>query len=301
MNKVKAAWADFTWNPVTGCSPVGEGCEHCYAEKVARRFNGKIAGDFSNPNTRINPDPFKVTLHPDRLYDPLRRRKPAKIFVCSMSDLFHPDVPFEFIAQIFSIMAFANQHTFMVLTKRPERTKAFFEWCKIMWIGLFPGNEPEYPIDTNCVFGFMDQKYFEGIDETDAPAWPLPNVWLGVTAEDQARADERIRILESIPAAKRFVSYEPALGPIDVQGFLDNGTISWIIAGGETGPGARECREEWIKGIYDQCQAAGVPFFFKQTGKIWVKGFNSTLVPVLYGRHAYNTPEQWMQRREWPK
>lgn len=236
----KIEWTDETFNPVTGCTKVSAGCQNCYAESMARR----LAGRFGYPEA---PHQFDVTLHPDKLDDPLHWRRPRRIFVCSMSDLFHPAVPFEYVDQVFGIMAEAPQHTYQVLTKRPERMLAFAQ-------------------------------------EWDYGDWRLPNVWLGVTAENQEAADERIPILLNTPAALRFVSCEPLLGPVDLEPFFSvydehgepsdgrynpDGSLmlSWVIAGGETGPGARPMNPHWVQGIRDQCQEADIPFFFKGWGR----------------------------------
>ena len=246
----KIEWADETWNPITGCSPVSAGCNNCYAKRMANRLRGRHGYPADNP--------FNVTLHPDRLEQPFRWLKPRKVFVCSMGDLFHEDVPFGFIAKVFGIMHSAKQHIFMVLTKRPERVKEFFEW--------FTGSE-------RC--GTWPKEY--------------PHVMIGVTAENQEQADKRIPVLLQIPAAVRFVSVEPMLGPVRIKterelhedaagmnldpmffsfkGINANGIgVDWVICGGETGPGARPMHPDWARSLRDQCQAAGVPFFFKQWG-----------------------------------
>jgi protein gp37 len=274
MNKTKIPWADFTWNPITGCTPVSEGCQNCYAERMARRFHKYETPDSDDgyipePGEKeINPDYFKVVLHPKKLDEPLRRKKPARIFVCSMSDLFHENVPNKFILDVFGTMNNCPQHTFLVLTKRPDRMNKLLAWLY---------------------------------------NYPLPNVWLGVTAENQARADERIPLLLQTPAAKRFVSIEPMLGPINLNSLSDGKTfwtrpaeceqnaIDWVIAGGETGPGARECKEEWIQSVYNQCQVAGVPFFFKQPGKKWIPADDSDYSPSPLNIWS------WEKRREFPK
>ncbi len=227
-----------TWNPVTGCTKVSEGCKNCYAERMAKR----LAGRYGYPKD----DPFKVTLHLDRLGQPLRWRKPTTIFVCSMSDLFHEDVPFEFVDEVLYAVKRCPQHTFLLLTKRPKRM-------------------------------------YEYVERVELVDWPLDNAWLGVTAENQEMADKRIPILLQMPAAKRFVSVEPMLGPVDLSYFLPKTPFkdckeelkpwynahgpNWIIVGGETGPGARPMNPDWARGLRDQCQDANVPFFFKQWGE----------------------------------
>lgn len=231
----KIEWTDETWNPVTGCTKVSQGCKHCYAERMATR----LAGRAGYP---VAPHQFDVTLHPERLGDPLRWKKPRRIFVNSMSDLFHRDVPFDFIQRVFFVMAHAPDHTFQILTKRPEIMHEFMGWVASLYV-------------------------------------KLPNVWLGVSVEDQKAADERIPWLLKTPATIRFVSYEPALGLVDFSYYVNkriinlttdiiaiSNTLDWIIAGGETGPGARPARPDWFRLVRDQCQAAGVPFFFKQVG-----------------------------------
>jgi protein gp37 len=249
LNKTKIAWTDFTWNPVTGCSPISEGCQNCYAEKAARRFY-KTPEKYKN---RINQPFFEVTTHPDRLAEPLKRKKPAKIFLCSMGDLFHDEVPDEFIRDVWIRMSWSSRHTFQILTKRPYR--------------MF-----------NLINRFNESKTCAGIK------LPLPNVWLGVTVENQQTADERIPLLLQTPAAKRFVSCEPLLGNIELSPEAIGGypssdewartgpkypRLDWVIVGGETGPNARLCRESWVADIYDQCRAAKVPFFFKNYGRWW--------------------------------
>ena len=208
-------WCQETWNPVTGCTPVSEGCAHCYAERMAKR----LAGRYGYPKD----DPFAVTLHADRLDQPLHWRKPRLIFVCSMGDLFHDDVFDTFILEVWNRFLEAPQHKYLVLTKRPQRMR---DWLR---------GRP-----------------------------PLPNVWLGVTAENQRTADERVPVLLDIPAAVRFVSCEPLLSPINFREKYSK--LGWVIVGGETGPGARRMELDWARWIHDQCIALKIPFFFKHIG-----------------------------------
>ena len=206
-------WTDKTWNPVTGCTKVSPGCAHCYAERMTERFDRQ---KFS-----------EIVLHPSRLNAPLHWRKPRRVFVNSMSDLFHEDIPSAFILDVFSVMNEAKQHTFQVLTKRAGR---MLEWVS---------------------------RYQEH---------PAPNIWLGVSCEDQPRAAERIPFLVRIPAVVRFVSLEPLLGPIDLslaRGGHDR-SIGWVIVGGESGPKARTMSLVWLRHIVERCRYYGIPVFVKQ-------------------------------------
>jgi len=208
-------WTECTWNPVTGCTKTSAGCQNCYAERMARRLKA-----MGNPRYRNG---FRVTLHEDLLDVPTRWTKPQVIFVNSMSDLFHPDVPTGFIRRVFDVMARANHHTFQILTKRADR------------------------------LGEIAPRL----------SWP-PNVWMGVTVED-ARNLDRIERLGEVPAAVRFLSLEPLLGPVSG---LPLEQIDWVIVGGESGPGARPMRQEWVRQIRDECLSEDVPFFFKQWGGV---------------------------------
>lgn len=248
MADTKIEWADKSWNIITGCDPISTGCQGCYARRMANRLRGR----FGYPAD----DPFRVTFHPDRLDEPLAWKKPKRIFVCSMADIFHKDVKPEWIDSILEVIAATPRHTYLVLTKRPENIE-----------------EKIYGVTPEC-----------GCRELGGGDY-LPNLWLGVTAENQEMADNRIPILLNTIAEKRFVSIEPMLGPINLSKYLhgeeENGTpfegaphvggcIKWtppldqVIAGAETGPGARPADLEWFRSLRDQCQAAGVPFFFKR-------------------------------------
>lgn len=242
MGKTKIEWAQASWNPITGCTPISEGCNHCYAQRMAIRLRGR----YGYPED----GPFRVTAHPDKLDEPTGWLQPKIIFVCSMGDLFHPDVKDEWISSIFETMFWNTHHRFLVLTKRPER---MLEIVRRIEAG------------SAC-------RYLYG-DESGAELMCRPfdtefsNVWLGVTAENQRRADERIHVLLEIPAARRFVSIEPMLGPVDLSQWLGrSGGLDWVICGGETGPGARPVHPDWVRSLRDQCQMAGVPFFFKSWG-----------------------------------
>jgi len=261
----KIEWADESWNPVTGCTKVDEGCRNCYAERMSKRLAGRCGYPAD--------DPFRVTLHPERLDKPLHWKKPRRIFVNSMSDLFHPDVPDAFIDQVFAVMALASHHQFMILTKRPKNMMHYLEW------------EDYDPYETRVdMVNCRTSDFAHTFDEYITPeGWPLPNVWLGVSVHDQKSADERIPILLQTPAAKRFVSFEPALGVWDIeatfakiytgggvktilQGNTLMPTLDRIICGGESGPGARPMHPDIPRSTRDQCAAAGVKFVHKQNG-----------------------------------
>ncbi|ORA57254.1 DUF5131 family protein [Mycobacteroides franklinii] len=246
-DKTGIEWTDATWNPVTGCDKVSPGCDRCYAETFAERWRGTPGHYFENG--------FDVQLRPDKLNLPLRWTKPRKVFVNSMSDLFHDKVPDEYIARVFSVMACAERHTFQLLTKRHGRMRSLLNSEAFREL-VFKCQALELPGD---VMGDY---------------WPLPNVWLGVSAEDQKRADLRIPALLDTPAAVRFVSAEPLLGPINLH--TDSieaaspfwgSRLDWVIVGGESGPGARPMHPNWARSLRDQCVEASVPFLFKQRGE----------------------------------
>jgi protein gp37 len=252
MGQTKIEWTNKVWNPITGCSPVSEGCQNCYAKRMAYRLKGR----YGYPKD----DPFRVTFHPDRLDEPLRWKKPCRIFVCSMGDLFHGNVLWDWQISIFEAIC-KTKHNYLFLTKRVDNMRCFFQT----------------------------------LEDWNPTEWP--NVWLGVSVEDQKTTDERIPILLQIPAAKRFVSVEPMLGTMDISNYLpqykfayddpvteqtcyrdepiksagayktkiEDG-LNWVICGGETGPKARPLHPDWVRLLRDQCQAAGVPFFFKGWG-----------------------------------
>lgn len=248
----KIEWTDTTWNVVTGCTKVSPGCDHCYAERLTERFHGK--GSFS-----------KVTLHEDRLNAPLRWRKPRRVFVNSMSDLFHDSVPDEFIARVFAMTANTPQHTYQILTKRHGRMRSLL-------------NSVGFKLDVLARARDTDQ-------HRRAPMWPSRNVWIGVSVEDQKRAELRIPALLDTCSAVRFLSCEPLLGPIDLSPWI--GSIDWVIVGGESGPGARPMHPDWARSLRDQCVAAGVPFFFKQWGEWrWVAGSRYDLETQCWVDHG---------------
>lgn len=268
----KIEWSQATWNVVTGCTRVSEGCDHCYIERTppfrmaGRRFDKPGVGGSTG-----------VVLHPDRLTLPLRWRKPRRIFVNSLSDLFHDDIPDEYIAEVWHVMRRCPQHVFQILTKRPARMRSLLtRWAPVT--GIPPG-------------GFW------------TGPWPLTNVWGGVSVENQDLAERRIPILIDTPLAVRWISAEPLLGPIRLPfiaevdactcygGSLPGighepgcgtepgpawGNLHWVVAGGESGPGARPMHPDWVRSLRDQCVDAGVPFFFKQAGSALAREWGCT-------------------------
>jgi protein gp37 len=271
-------WTNETWNPVTGCSKVSPGCAHCYAEGVAARFwptqyppveYDSYSVDACCPITEMRPREFTdVQCHEDRLGQPLRWRKPRKVFVNSMSDLFHENVPDAFIDEVFAVMALAPQHTFQVLTKRAERMRDYMTTLS----KRSTGSEIEGMIPRLEMAAMPAVLGVPGI--YSLPPWPLRNAWLGVSVENQHFADERIPLLLETPAAVRFLSCEPLLSRLDLSAHLGSaphhddlrGLLNWVIVGGESGPSVRPTKPEWVQSVRDQCVEAGVPFFFKQWG-----------------------------------
>ncbi len=251
MSKIQ--WTDQTWNPVTGCNKVSRGCKNCYAEVMHKRLRAMNSEKYQKPFLD------GAVTHHDSLKEPFTWKKPRMVFVNSMSDLFHEYVSFDFIDKVFSVMAQTPQHTYQILTKRPERMLEFFNW--------------------------------------QVGEYNLPNVWLGTSVENQEQANKRIPYLLQCPAAVRFLSCEPLVGAVDLNrivfdrysgtgllncldgierdhldGILgETGRIHWVIAGGESGPKAQPMHPDWVRTLRDQCQKAGVPFFFKQWGN-WKEG-----------------------------
>lgn len=270
MSKSSIEWTDATWNPIAGCAPVSPGCLNCYAAKMSHRLDGmgqvKYRGLTVLRNGRRT---FNGTISFDKpaLRIPLHRKKPAMYFVNSMSDLFHEDVPFEFVDRVFAVMALCPQHTFQILTKRPERMEEY--------LATSPMNRL-YEVGRTVGAGIArmveNANRFHGFGGT--PEY-LPNVWLGTSVENQQCADERIPYLMKCRASVLFLSLEPLLGPIVLPeefllpDFADDDprhTKKWVIVGGESGPGARACTIGHIREIVRQCQSAEIPCFVKQLG-----------------------------------
>lgn len=292
-DRTRIEWCEATWSPVTGCTRASEGCTRCYIDRTPplrmarRRFNGEHIGATTG-----------VMLHPERLTIPLRWRRPRRIFVCSLADLWHDEVPDSFIAQVFAVMALAPQHTYQCLTKRHARLRSLMNSAAFRVAVL----DAAYLMIEGRVLPSVAAAYRERMgaarrgDIDSAITWPLPNVWLGVSTENQRWADVRIPALLSTPAAVRWVSAEPLLGPVDLTrvdgartqqpGMVydalgqrygvpgvwqaqSTARVDWVVAGGESGPGSRPMHPDWARSLRDQCAAAGVPFLFKQHGD-WV-------------------------------
>lgn len=256
-------WTDATWNPVSGCTRVSAGCDHCYAVLMTHRLEAMGQSKYAGL-TVLNPKGDRhfngvVRTHHDALAVPTQWRKPRGVFVNSMADLFHDEVPFDFIDQVFAVMAVCPQHTFQILTKRPERMAEYLATGE-------PNRLEEIYAAWHSVSG----------SPAEAEDWPLPNVWLGTSVEDQAAADARIPHLLRCPAAVRFLSCEPLLGqledillPAAIDHEDDDRYIDWVIVGGESGRDARPCDIAWIRSIVAESREAGVPVFVKQLGCEW--------------------------------
>lgn len=290
-------WTDATWQPITGCSVLTPGCTNCYAMKLAgTRLRHHPSRKGLTIETKAGPVwNGEVRFNEQWLLQPLAWRKPRKVFVCAHGDLFHESIPDEWIDKVFAVMALCPQHTFQVLTKRAKRMREYFDptGCVNCGDGQLDGrccDEPAVLKDGDGA-AFRDamiegaaQKIFSQVhpgfgepSEWLAVHMPLPNVWLGVSTERQQEADERIPELLQTPAAVRFISAEPLLGPIDLNEVIPNPIIfnsvhgmdrllDWVIVGGESGNDARPMHPDWARSLRDQCAAAGVNYFFKQWG-----------------------------------
>lgn len=265
MTVTSIQWADVTWNPVRGCARVSPGCENCYAERQAHRFSGRDQ-PYEGLTVVGKQGPRwagRARLEPSMLHAPFAWRKPRRIFVNSMSDLFHEDIADDDIAAIFGVMAWSPQHTFQLLTKRPERMQRLLSKWTIddCWWATMKYEAPRI------------QDHSARRRKREAPknpcvggdAWPLPNVWVGVSVEDQERAEERIPLLQQTPAAKRWLSMEPLLEEVDLSWrLLDR--LAWVVIGGESGHGARPCDLAWIRSVLRSCATYDLPCFVKQLG-----------------------------------
>jgi protein gp37 len=319
-------WTNATWNPVTGCTRASAGCDNCYAVTMTHRLEAMGQSKYAGL-TVLNPRGDRhfngvVRCHDDALQIPLRWKKPRRVFVNSMSDLFHKDVPSEFIYKVFAVMALTPQHTYQILTKRPDlmaeklseiaacdlaiRTLADVAWDT--WDKAVAGELEKQDIKDNPRSKNGGEQFTPKFDaywtkreqvwgEIEQRGWPLPNVWLGTSVENQKAADERIPHLLKCPAAVRFLSCEPLLGPVDLSmhlGIAQNhedlrGLLSWVIIGGESGPGARLCNVEWIGDIVEDCKRAAVPVFVKQLGA-------DAVTPRTCGQSKFHSYQHWVDK-----
>lgn len=326
MSKIE--WTEKTWNPIVGCSKISAGCKNCYAIGMAWRLQHighsaakyagtveKTPGGQKNWTGKIN-IPRIADLHfndPFDLLGPLGWKKPAMVFVNSMSDLFHEAVPFKVIDAIFAIMVLTPQHKYQVLTKRPGRMLEYFSAGKEDLVKRW--EEATY-----------DMSLCDKNEDMDGPAcavynrcereWPLSNIWLGVSVEDQKAADERIPLLLQVPAAVRFLSCEPLLGPLDLMQdqlrrkdgsypfpyladkyrtkWLHN--IDWVICGGESGHGARPLHPDWVRSLRDQCKKAGAAFFLKQWGEYYTKSILTTTGEPTF--RMFTSKQHWVDKAQ---
>lgn len=345
-------WTQRTWNPVVGCTPVSPGCLNCYAATMARRLEAMGRPEYVGLTVRKDEnsleagggrgrDVFNGTVRclDDRLTEPLRWRKPSMVFVNSMSDLFHEAVSFEYIDRVFAVMALCPQHTFQVLTKRPERMAEYL---------LASGgrlNGRTYERETHVGLTAMGMVFDARVADPESTIgkgillhrdgepvkWPLPNVWLGASAERQKELDERVPHLLRCPAAVRFLSCEPLLEALDlnrvggrreVRAYGDkiaaiptmphggpepidhSEFVQWVIVGGESGPNARPCDVGWIRSIVGQCKAAGVACFVKQLGTKPQRGMLGPDEPVRLDDRKGGDPSEWpedLRVREFPQ
>ncbi len=311
-------WTGETWNPIVGCSVVSPGCTNCYAMRMAHRLGSMPMTPHYHGLTRtVNGNPVwtgRIAAAPEGPFlAPLRRRKPTTYFVNSMGDLFHEAVPIEQIDQVFAVMALCPQHVFQVLTKRPDRMREYMAKA----LGRIAAAVQPLRTDSNRVVGPLPHL------SPGAVWWPLPNVWLGTSVENQATADDRIPALLNTPAAIRFISAEPLLGPVDLTlddlmyfdcaedcdyRFYDYTTgvtecrrcehsfktedvgLDWVICGGESGPGARPMHPAWARTLRDQCAAAGTPFFMKQMSVVTPDGQRADKAAIPADLHIRQYP-----------
>ena len=336
MGKSAIEWTDDTWNPVSGCTRVSTGCDNCYAVKMTKRLEAMGQDKYSGL-VNIGKGHFNgvVRCHEDALTIPLKARKPRRWFVNSMSDLFHREVPFEFVDKVFAVMALCPHHTFQVLTKRPERMAEYLSRPP-----LIESEREEIAIELANAYGMergpVIANRLEAFQRRHATMfnmdllhakWPLPNVWIGTSVEDQATADERIPHLLRCPAAVRFLSCEPLLSGVDLAPFILNPKaehlnpcgcgdgecstcwqspatynlgIHWVIVGGESGPGARPFDPQDAISIKHQCEDANVPFFFKQMGSKPYDKFNDQPVKILDPKGHDWVGYDALRKREFP-
>jgi protein gp37 len=280
----KILWTDATWNPVVGCSHVSAGCQNCYAERQAVRLARMHAPALEKYRLVVRDNQWSGAACADAaaLTKPLTWRRPRRIFVCSMGDLFHHGVSRCTINTLFAIMALAPQHTYQVLTKRPSRAYQYLSDPHarervIMRAGQIAWTQWHITADTKAL--------------RDAIQWPMPHVWLGVSAENQLLARERITTLLHCPAALRWVSVEPMLGPVNLAPWLPSvetlgPSLDWVVCGGESGPHARPLHPDWVRRLRDDCKRAAVPFLLKQWGE-WIAYEEQGQPPLLHSQNGH--------------
>lgn len=281
------AWTEATWNPITGCSVVSHGCTNCYAMQLAgTRLQHHPSRAGLTRQSKAGPVwTGEVRFNEQWIDQPLRWSRPRRVFVCAHGDLFHEGVPDAWIDRVFAVMALASQHTFQVLTKRPERMRDYA-------LGLGRNRAAARSEPQRIPYALDDLR------DGGSPPCPLPNVWLGTSVEDQARANQRIPLLLDTPAAVRWISAEPLLGQIDISASLDG--LDWVVIGGESGRSARPFVLGWGKDLISQCRAAGVAVFMKQTGSNAVNR-EGERCPTIAGKGTdmAEWPEE-MQVQEYP-
>lgn len=279
-----------TWNPTTGCDKISAGCDNCYALTLAKRLKGMGSAKYQNDGNPVTSGPgFAVTLHPDTLTAPLKWRDPRTVFVNSMSDLFHARVPREYIARVFAVMASTPQHVYQILTKRPERmAKILADVCEC---GHTPGTHfrsamewATTPHSPTYVTGLEPGIYHR------SASWPLPSVWLGTSIESDKHVG-RADALRATPAAVRFISAEPLLGPLPS---LDLTGIDWLIVGGESGPGARPMDLGWVRELIGKARDASTAVFVKQLGAVWARDM------FVGGQPVYRKDTKGGDWNHWP-
>jgi protein gp37 len=333
MGASKIEWTNATWNPVRGCWIKSPGCLNCYAARDAARFAGpglpyEGLAYFGDGQAHWTGE---VRTVPEKLVEPIGWREPKMIFVNSMSDLFHEDVPDRYISAVWAIMAMAPRHTFQVLTKRAERLPRWHKWLQGEYDGPCAQNAVLHDCLGEIAGRYMKESDDDLVEDLLDAKWPLPNVWIGVSVEDQKRADERIPLLQKTPAAVRFLSVEPMLGPINLTPFLgaycacgwqqieihevdrkradahssghrcrcgrmaslSHRGIDWVIVGGESGPLARPCELDWVRSIVEQCDAADVPVFVKQLGAVPHSVLHEGNTAIVLRDKKGGDPDEW--------
>lgn len=295
-------WTEQTWNPTSGCDRISPGCDNCYALTMAKRLKGMGSAKYQNDgNPRTSGPGFALTVHTDALEAPLHWKKPRTVFVNSMSDLFHARVPHEFLARVFAVMAATPQHTYQILTKRPERAARIL--TDLCTCGAGHPRGEHLRSDMEWAATSHSPTYVPGLEHGiyHRTGWPLPNVWIGTSIESDKyvrRADH----LRNTPAAVRFISAEPLLGPLPS---LDLSGIDWLIVGGESGPGARPFKPQWAADLVDAAREGGTAPFVKQLGSVWARdtAVNGKTV-AAHGDTKGGKPKYWpapLRIREYPE